>query len=71
MVSVWCNRMVHPLSCLSTCVSSRAHLNVYLANLADFEVKFCITLEVSRILRQNLAEMWNNYIQMNRANTYF
>jgi hypothetical protein len=46
-------------------------LNVYLANLADFSVKFCITLEVSRILRRNLAEMWNNYIQMNRAKKYF
>jgi hypothetical protein len=34
----------------TACVRGQAHLNVYLANLADFQVKFCITLEVSRIL---------------------
>jgi hypothetical protein len=28
-------------------------------------------LEVGRILRRNLAEMWINYIQMNRAKKYF
>jgi ABC-type bacteriocin/lantibiotic exporter with double-glycine peptidase domain len=39
--------------------------------LLIFKVKFCITLEVSQILRQNLAEMWNNYIQMNWTNKYF
>jgi hypothetical protein len=61
MMSIWCIRMVQPLSSLSTCVRSRAHLNVYL---------IFITLEVSRILKRNLAEMWNNYKQMNRAKKY-
>jgi hypothetical protein len=35
-----------------------------------FKVEFCITLEVGRILRRNLADMWINYIEMNRAKKY-
>jgi hypothetical protein len=62
-MSMWCIRIVQPLSSLSTCVRSRAHLNIS----PIFNVKFCITLEISRILRWNLAEMWNNYIQINWA----
>jgi hypothetical protein len=36
MMSMWCIRMVQPLFSLSACIRSRVHLNVYLANLADF-----------------------------------
>jgi hypothetical protein len=42
-----------------------------LQNSPIFKVRFCITLAVMGMLSRDLAEMWDDYIPMNKAKGYF